>query len=233
MKRKIKVILVGESQVGKTSLITQFKDQKFKIGYIATFSNDRIYKNITIDNETLNLEIWDTIGQEKMRALNKIFMKNTDIALLIYDVTNQRSFDEIKYWHKVIEDVNGKDNVVFSLVGNKSDLYENQVININEGKKLGDELNMDFFETSAKDFESINKVFINVCKLFSEKEKKKQKDINLYDSFKNNKINSKENDIIQKENNNEKNININNIGINNSIILTTENNKKKKKKFKC
>ena len=58
-----------------------------------------------------------------MRALNKIFMKNTDIALLIYDVTNQRSFDEIKYWHKVIEDVNGKDNVVFSLVGNKSDLY--------------------------------------------------------------------------------------------------------------
>ena len=59
---EIKLAFIGQSTVGKTSLITQFKDQKFKIGYIATFSNDRIYKNVTIDNETLYLEIWDTIG---------------------------------------------------------------------------------------------------------------------------------------------------------------------------
>ncbi len=159
MKRKIKVILVGESQVGKTSLITQFKDQKFKIGYIATFSNDRIYKNITIDNETLYLEIWDTIGQEKMRALNKIFMKNADIALLIYDVTSQKTFNEIKYWHKVIEDANGKDNVVFGLVGNKSDLFEKQVVSTEDGQNFSKKINALFFETSAKDHGSVEKAF--------------------------------------------------------------------------
>ena len=255
MQRRIKVILVGETEVGKTSLITQYTEQKFTNAYIATYANDRVHKAITIDNETLNLEIWDTIGQEKMRALNKIFMKNADIALLIYDVTSQKTFNEIKYWHKVIEDANGKDNVVFGLVGNKSDLFEKQVVNLNEAKNLANELNIDCFETSAKDFSSINKVFERVCKLFYEKEKKKQKALNNNDIFNstiknkshsksniNSKTNSNnhenniiENNDIQKENDNEKHVNENKNNNtnneNNTIILTHEN--KKKKKFRC
>ena len=254
MQRRIKVILVGETEVGKTSLITQYTEQKFTNAYIATYANDRVHKAITIDNETLNLEIWDTIGQEKMRALNKIFMKNADIALLIYDVTSQKTFNEIKYWHKVIEDANGKDNVVFGLVGNKSDLFEKQVVNLNEAKNLANELNIDCFETSAKDFSSINKVFERLCKLFYEKEKKKQKDLTISDTFNsiifqspsNSNIKSEsnsnnhnnniiENNDIQNQNNNEKNINENennnNNNGNNTITLTAEN--KKKKKFRC
>ena len=254
MRRRIKVILVGETEVGKTSLITQYTEQKFTNAYIATYANDRVHKSITIDNETLNLEIWDTIGQEKMRALNKIFMKNADIALLIYDVTSQKTFNEIKYWHKVIEDANGKDNVVFGLVGNKSDLFEKQVVYMKEASILANELNIDCFETSAKDFSSINKVFERLCKLFYEKEKKKQKDLTISDTFNsiifqspsNSNIKSEsnsnnhnnniiENNDIQNQNNNEKNINENennnNNNGNNTITLTAEN--KKKKKFRC
>ena len=214
---RIKAILVGASKVGKTSIITQFINRKFDQEYIATYSpNDKSIKEIDLKNgKKITLEIWDTVGQESLRATNKIFMKNAKMALLVYDITKKETFDNLNSFYNEIDNVIGKNKVLLGVVGNKSDLYEEQVVTKEKGEEYAKSINALFFETSAKDNESINKLFFKMSFQY-----------NLIYGGNNEIINSfkikKEND--SKIENNEQNNNNNN---NNNPIRI------KKKKFFC
>ena len=158
--KKLKIILIGESGVGKSSLITQYIEKKYNLELTFTISNDRRLKPLSINGKKINLEIWDTVGQEKLRNINKMFMKNVQIAIFVYDITKKKSiinFDS--YWYKEVCNENDIDKVIFGIVANKTDLYQKQEIDQIEGIQLAQNIGAKFFETSATNFESIQTVF--------------------------------------------------------------------------
>ena len=169
---RIKLILVGDKSVGKTSIINQFIEKQFINEYIPTIGSDKIKKEIEIEGKKLNLEIWDTVGQEQYSAVNKIFIKNAQIALIVYDITNRKSFENLNNWYNLIFEINKDSNVIVGVTANKTDLYENQVVDSEEGKNFADEKKISFFETSAKDYESIENVFIQLSKIYINKVQK-------------------------------------------------------------
>ena len=173
----IKIIVVGETEVGKTCIINQYINQNFDFNHLPTIAMDKSKKEIEIENKNLNLEIWDTAGQEQYRATNKIFMKEAKIALLVYDITNEKSFEQINYWHETVKDMN-KENIIFCLVGNKNDLYEKRVISEEKGKKFAQEKKMLFFESSAMDYESIETIFKGACQEYLNLVKEEEKKMN-------------------------------------------------------
>ena len=173
----IKIIVVGETEVGKTCIINQYINQNFDFNYMTTIAMDKSKKEIEIDNTNLNLEIWDTAGQEQYRATNKIFMKGAKIALLVYDITNEKSFEQINYWHETVKNMNNE-NIIFCLVGNKNDLYEQRVIKEEKGKKFAEEKKMLFFESSAMDYESIETIFKGACQEYLNLVKEEEKKMN-------------------------------------------------------
>ncbi len=175
----IKLILIGDKQVGKTAIINQYVNNSFTEEYIATFAQDKSIKEITLNNGTkLKLEIWDTIGQENYRAANKIFMKGAKIALLVYDITNEESFKNLNEFYKQVCEINGRDKLIIGVVGNKNDLYEERNVKEEEGKKYAEEIKASFFETSAKDHETIESLFLGICEQFIKKDNKNNNDGN-------------------------------------------------------
>ena len=161
---KIKIILVGERNVGKSSIINQYTTKSFNLSINQTIACDKILKDIKISNKNLILEIWDTAGQEKFRAINKIFMKNSKIVLLVYDITKKKSFTELEYWYEMTKAINNSKNTIFAICANKCDLFEQQIISKEEGKNFAKKIcnNSLLFEISSTDFESINNVFNKV-----------------------------------------------------------------------
>ena len=164
---RIKVILVGESLVGKTSLIKQYIQKEFIEDNVITTSADKITKTIETKNNTKYiLEIWDTAGNKEYKATNKIFMRNSQIAILVYDITKKESFDELENSYNQILNSNKNNNIVFAVAGNKSDLYEEQIIFPEEGIQFANKINAIFKETSAKDYESVNELFEDVIEKY-------------------------------------------------------------------
>ena len=168
----IKLILVGEAQVGKTAIINQYIQNTFEEEYIATIGQEKQTKEIILKNGTkFKLEIWDTIGQDTYSAANKIFMRNAKIALLVYDITNKESFNNLNKFYKQVCDINGKD-IIIGVVGNKNDLYEERTVEEEEGQKYAKDIKASFFETSAKDHETIESLFEGICEQLNNKDKK-------------------------------------------------------------
>ena len=145
----IKVILVGEMATGKTSLINTAIGLEFKEKMPSTTTNSIMNKTIEIDGKPYTVNLWDTIGQEKYRALTKIFMKDARIIIYVYDITNLHSFNELKFWFEFTKDVINEDTVL-AVVGNKSDLFLKETVKEEEGKKLANEMGYEFALTSAK-----------------------------------------------------------------------------------
>ena len=172
MEKRVKFIIIGDKTVGKSCIINQFIEKQFINEYIPTIGSDKIKKEIEIKGEKLNLEIWDTVGQEQYRTVNKIFIKNAQIALIVYDITNRKSFENLNNWYNLIFEINKNSNVIVGVTANKTDLYENQVVDSEEGKNFADEKKISFFETSAKDYESIENVFIQLSKIYINKVQK-------------------------------------------------------------
>ncbi len=185
---KIKTILVGDSQVGKTSIITQLVRQTFDEEYIQTIAGDKSTKDIDANGKTVSLEIWDTAGQEIYKNVNKIFMKNAKIAILVYDITSAESFKGLDDWYKQVCDVNDKETIKFGVIGNKSDLYEDQKVDKEEAEEYANKIKAVFGETSAMDYDSVFNYFTEICtaynkmeednerKIREEEQKKQQKD---------------------------------------------------------
>ena len=175
-KIKVKLILVGETTVGKTSIINQYIDKTFKEEYMMTIGKEKSLKNINLEGKEVSLEICDTAGQIDYRAINKIFMKNTDIALIVYDITNKKSFEELSDWINSVKDSSINKNVIFGIAANKSDLYEQRVVNKKEGEEFAKNNNALFFETSAKDYDSVENVFLTLSEEYLKKEEERKEE---------------------------------------------------------
>ena len=173
--KKLKVIFVGDGRVGKTSIISQYVNKNFTEEHILTTSGDKSFKSITIDDQTFDLEIWDTAGQEMFRNVNKIFIKNSKIAIIVIDITNINSMDGLEYWTKQIKENLKIEEIITAIAANKSDLYEEKAINNEDIIAFQNKNNINVFcETSAKDYVSINNLFQQCVKSYIEKQKEKK-----------------------------------------------------------
>ena len=160
----VKTVLVGESGVGKTSIISRFITDSFDPEVLSSSSAQFISKTIKLEETTIKCDIWDTAGQEKFRSLAKIFYKDAKIIIYVYDITDKKSFDEIKnYWYKETSE-NFTGDVILALIGNKIDLYENEQVTDEEGKKFANQINAIFKTTSALSNIGINWLFENLGK---------------------------------------------------------------------
>ena len=163
-----KVVLLGESGVGKTCIISRFINNTFEEGLMSTNGASYASKISTFpeyENRTIKFEIWDTAGQEKYRALNQIFYKDASICILVYDVTNMISFKALQdYWCQQVKEQAPK-NVVFGLAGNKCDLIEKEEVSEEMARNLAKEMNAIFETTSAAKNIGVEQLFHNVgCK---------------------------------------------------------------------
>ena len=153
-----KILLVGNSNVGKSSLFLRFVDEIWKENFVPTIGVDFKIKSIKINNKIIKLQIWDTAGQERFKSILSSYYKGANGILLLYDITNINSFKSLSNWLIDIEK-NSSKNVKKILIGNKCDLNELRKIPINKGKEFADTYNMKFIETSAKNNVNINECF--------------------------------------------------------------------------
>ena len=161
--RNIKIALIGDSGVGKSSIALRFTNNEFDSSYISTGGAAYSNKIIKKFGETLQLDIWDTAGQERYRSLGKSFYKDAFIVLLVYDITRQESFDNLKnIWYVELER-NGEEKPIIAIVGNKIDQYEKEnTVDEEEAKKYAGSVNAIFQVVSAKNGDNINDLF-NSC----------------------------------------------------------------------
>ena len=153
-----KIILIGDSSVGKTNFLTQYVNNKFTENYDSTVGIEFKDKLINLNNEkNIRLQIWDTSGQEKFKALTKNYFRGCYAALFIFDVTNKNSFDNIQNWIKLYEEIGNKDSEKI-LIGNKIDL-KNKVVEKEKVKQFTENNNLKYFETSVKENQNINSIF--------------------------------------------------------------------------
>ena len=163
-----KVVLVGESGVGKTSIITQFIDQTFQEDQQSTTGGTFSTKSVICDNgKTLKFEIWDTAGQERYRSLTKMFYKDANAAVLVYDITRKDSFEELQnYWSQQIKE-SSPPNIILAIAANKSDLINQEAVEEEKAREFANELGAIFVSTTATTVESINELFIEIAKKYT------------------------------------------------------------------
>ena len=145
----VKLILVGDSGTGKTNLINVSVGQEFNPGIFTTTSCSYVQKKVKNNKKEYKVNLWDTIGQEKYRSLTKIFVKDANIVIFVYDITKRESFESLKYWKKIINEILGED-LTLGVVGNKIDLYLEEQVKESEGKEYADSIGAKFKLTSAK-----------------------------------------------------------------------------------
>ena len=157
-----KILLIGDSNVGKTPFLLRFTDDTFTANKLTTIGIDFKIKIINFENKLIKLQIWDIAGEERFRTVTKTYSKGTHGIILMYDITDQNSFKNIRNWMKQIE-ANADKSIKIVLVGNNCDKPD-RVVTEEEGKKLAEEFNMGFFETSAKTNQNVNEVFYYLVK---------------------------------------------------------------------
>lgn len=158
-----KTILLGDSGVGKTSLLVQFDTGKFNTGtFSATVGIGFTNKLVTVDSVKVKLQIWDTAGQERFRSVTHAYYRDAHALLLLYDVTNKTSFDNIRAWLGEIREY-AQDDVVIMLLGNKADCSE-RVVRREDGERLAREYSVAFMETSAKTGLNVEVAFMAVAR---------------------------------------------------------------------
>ncbi|XP_050427923.1 ras-related protein Rab-37 isoform X1 [Adelges cooleyi] len=160
-----KVMVLGDSGVGKTCLLVRFRDDMFLGGnYISTVGVDFRNKIISVDESKVKLQIWDTAGQERFRSVTHAYYRDAHALLLLYDVTNKTSFDNIRAWLSEIRDY-ANDHVVIMLLGNKADCHPgDRMIKKEDGEKLAKEYSVTFMETSAKSGLNVEVAFMAVAR---------------------------------------------------------------------
>ncbi|KHN79797.1 Ras-related protein Rab-21 [Toxocara canis] len=177
-----KIVLLGEGAVGKSSLMLRYVENKFNPRHISTIQASFLSKRVFVDGYVVDLNIWDTAGQEKFHALGPIYYRDSHGALLIYDITDLHSFEKVKLWVKELRRMLG-DSVVLLIVGNKTDLSRNrnveQEVAIEYAKLVGAE----HCETSAKDNVGINQAFEQLTKAMVERAKRAQLDTAIDGAF--------------------------------------------------
>ena len=160
---QIKLILLGDSGVGKSSIIKRYMEDSFEDNITSTLGSSFLEKTVNVKGKKVKIEVWDTAGQEEFRSVTKIFVKNSKIIILVYNVTDKNSFDGLNYWYDFIQKELGQ-NVILGLAGNKTDLiFEDgfdEEITSEEGKEFAKKINANFALVSAKESgKEINSLF--------------------------------------------------------------------------
>ena len=171
----LKYIIIGDPSVGKSNLLLRYAHDKFNEDYQATIGVEFGAKNVEINNKTFRIQIWDTAGQENFRSITRAYYKNSVCAIIVYDITNKESFNNIQNW---IEDCKNQcpKTVFFVLVGNKNDLENERKVSFEEGKKFADSNDILFFESSAKTGNNVEDIFYKSAECISQRINK-----NVYD----------------------------------------------------
>ena len=172
----IKIILVGETGTGKTSLINTAVGKKFNESEKSSVHCSYVKLKKEIDDMEYTIDLWDTIGQERFRSLTKVFFKNSEIVIFVFDITNKESFDDLDYWFKTIEDKLGNE-IIKGLAANKQDLFENQEVDDDTIKQYAFKKGIKYEFTTAKNPDNFNKLLeqllIEYLKTGISKERKK------------------------------------------------------------
>ena len=167
-----KVLLIGNSDVGKSSLILRYVDQIWNDVFVPTIGVDFKVKSLQIDNKRVKMQIWDTAGQERFRNVISSYFKGAHGILLIYDISARDSFKELENWLGEVER-NATPQVLKILIGNKCDLDEQRQITVDEGEAFAARNGMKFIETSAKNNTNVNEAFEALAKIMVESSNKK------------------------------------------------------------
>jgi len=159
----IKLLLIGDSGVGKSCLLLRFADDVFTTSFITTIGIDFKIKTIELDGKRIKLQLWDTAGQERCRSISTAYYRGAMGILLVYDVTDEQSFQNVPSWIRTIEQ-HAADNVDKILIGNKADMVEERVVQTTRGRALADEHQINFFETSASSNINVAEAFTAIAK---------------------------------------------------------------------
>ncbi|XP_068139730.1 ras-related protein Rab-21 isoform X1 [Drosophila tropicalis] len=154
-----KAVLLGEGCVGKTSLVLRYMEDKFNSQHLSTLQASFVTKKITLpDERRAQLNIWDTAGQERFHALGPIYYRGSDGALLVYDITDQDSFQKVKSWVRELKQMLGSD-ITLIIVGNKTDLEDQRAIDYESAMQYARTVGAQYVETSAKENEGVTELF--------------------------------------------------------------------------
>jgi len=157
-----KLLLIGDSGVGKSCLLLRFADDTYTESYISTIGVDFKIRTIELDGKTIKLQIWDTAGQERFRTITSSYYRGAHGIIVVYDVTDQESFTNVKQWLQEI-DRYASENVNKLLVGNKCDLTTKKVVDYTTAKEYADQLGIPFLETSAKNATNVEQAFMTMA----------------------------------------------------------------------
>ena len=153
------ILLLGDMAVGKTCLINRYTNGVFKEEYISTVGFDYYTKQEEINNKTVQVKLWDTAGQERFKTLTPSFLRNAEGVIIVFDVTSQDSFDNVKGWINSIKSNLGEKIIPIIIVGNKIDMENMREISKGDGNKTASENGFKYFETSAKTGKGVDEAF--------------------------------------------------------------------------
>eukprot|EP00298_Acanthocystis_sp_HF-20_P026827 c4659_g1_i1.p1 GENE.c4659_g1_i1~~c4659_g1_i1.p1 ORF type:complete len:218 (+),score=54.31 c4659_g1_i1:1-654(+) len=163
-----KLLLIGDSGVGKSCLLLRFADDTYTESYISTIGVDFKIRTIEIDGKTVKLQIWDTAGQERFRTITSSYYRGAHGIIVVYDVTDLESFNNVKNWLHEIERY-AVEGVNKLLVGNKCDLVSKKQVETGLAKEFADSMSISFLETSAKTAQNVENAFITMAKDIKER----------------------------------------------------------------
>ncbi|CCK71149.1 Rab family GTPase SEC4 KNAG_0G00930 [Huiozyma naganishii CBS 8797] len=163
----MKILLVGDSGVGKSCLLVRFVEDRFNPSFITTIGIDFKIKTVDINGKKVKLQLWDTAGQERFRTITTAYYRGAMGIILVYDVTDERTFNNIRQWFTTVTE-HANDDAQLLLVGNKSDM-DTRVVSREQGETLAAELGLPFVESSAKDDDNVNEIFFTLTKLIQDK----------------------------------------------------------------
>ena len=168
--QSIKICLLGNSGVGKSCIAHRYTDENFDENQFSSEAAQCYSKVININGQKLYLDIWDTAGQEKYRSLGRYFYKESYIIILVYDIGNQKSFNDLKNeWYNNVQQY-GEQHTILGVVGNKSDLYKDNGVPEKKVRKFAKDINAEFMVVSAKTGHNINLLFENLVRKYLDKD---------------------------------------------------------------